>query len=281
MEGLAGVTHYGQCYPKQPAQVAGYQQACAAMAVEVAWVIEAALNAGIDAIVINDAHSTMTNLSLDAVMNALPEKHRTAALSLISGKPKQWAMMAGLDETFEAAMLIGYHAMAGTGQAVLAHSFIDAITSLKLNGTPVGEITLNQLWAAHHGVPVVLVSGDQQACKEASGLVGPIQTVETKRSTGWHTAELSTPEVVRQRYQQAVIRAFQTPAKPGPPTGPFTLEIGLCHPLLADVASLSPDVSQRLDGLTIQMQGDVLPELLRRFQTVYTLIASQSFVQFG
>jgi D-aminopeptidase len=55
-------------------------------------------------------------------------------------------MMAGLDAGADAVLFVGYHARAGSGPAVLAHTMSDAILEVRLNGRPVGEIGLNAAW---------------------------------------------------------------------------------------------------------------------------------------
>ena len=69
--------------------------------------VNAAINGILEAckpknIVVNDSHATMCNI--------IPEElHETA--ELIMGSPKPLAMMEGIDESFDAAFFIGYHAM--------------------------------------------------------------------------------------------------------------------------------------------------------------------------
>ena len=68
-------------------------------------------------------------------------------------------MVAGLEMGADALLLVGYHARAGSGPAVLAHTMSDAVLDVRLNGRPTGEIGLNAAVAGHFGVPVVLLSG--------------------------------------------------------------------------------------------------------------------------
>ena len=99
IEGICGVVSPLQC-ATTPARSA-YAWAVSQMAVEVAAVVEAALDHGVSHILVNDSHYTMTNLYLE---------HVDPRVSLLTGKPKRCAMSTGLDESFDAAIYIGYHA---------------------------------------------------------------------------------------------------------------------------------------------------------------------------
>ena len=120
---------------------------------EVNAAIDGAAQAGAETFLVNDSHSSMRNLEPDLL-------HGKA--SLLSGKHKPMYMMEGLDDSFDAIFFLGYHGSIGASQAVLSHSYNPrAIWEARLNGQIVGETALNALVAAHFGVPIVLVTGDQ------------------------------------------------------------------------------------------------------------------------
>src|SRR2546427_7022926 len=81
-------------------------------------------------------------------------------------------MVQDIDGGFDAALFIGYHARAGTRNAILDHTYADRIHDVRLNGKPVGELGLNAALAGVHGVPVALVSGDSAVAAEAKDLLG-------------------------------------------------------------------------------------------------------------
>src|SRR5512135_917159 len=86
---------------------------------------------------------------------------------LIRGSPKPGCMMEGLEPGFDAAFLVGYHALAGTGGGVLNHSFSgSAIASMKLNDLLVGEVGFNAALAGSMQVPVAMVTGDERLSHE-------------------------------------------------------------------------------------------------------------------
>ena len=97
MEGIAGVV--------QPAQLGpdGFEYAKARewATGEVNAAIQGARDAGATEFVVCDAHGNAQNLLIDQ----LPDDVR-----VVRGFPRPLEMMQGIDETFDAALFVGYHA---------------------------------------------------------------------------------------------------------------------------------------------------------------------------
>ncbi len=128
-----------------------------------------------------------------------------------------------VDESFDAAMLLGHHAMAGTSDGVLAHSFSSAaIEKMMLNGRPVGEIALEALQIGHFGVPLAMVSADEAGCREALHWLGDVEVAPTKRGLSTHQAISLHPDdacdLIRSRAQAALerLKDFRPFALPPP-----------------------------------------------------------------
>src|SRR5437773_2044327 len=119
-------------------------------------------------------------------------------------------MMQEIDQQggFDAALFIGYHARAGTRNAVLDHTYADRIHEVRLNGKPVGELGLNAGLAGVHGVPVALVSGDSALAAEAKDLLGDgVATVIVKQAVSRHAAKSVAPAVACRMIREEVRRA--------------------------------------------------------------------------
>jgi D-amino peptidase len=87
-------------------------------------------------------------------------------------------------EGSEALILLGYHGMAQTKNALFAHSFRSAtIQMMYINGKPVGEIGIDACIASEHHVPVVMVSGDDKTMKEAKEWIPGVVTCQVKKGT--------------------------------------------------------------------------------------------------
>jgi D-amino peptidase len=104
--------------------------------------------------------------------------------------------------------MIGYHAMEGTPNGVLAHTYSpDAYRAIRVNGQRVGEIALDAAVAGDLGVPLIFVASDEEGCREASGAMPWIETVATKRGYGRNCALSRHPAVVEEDIYHAVQRA--------------------------------------------------------------------------
>jgi D-amino peptidase len=167
------------------------------------------LNAAIDGvlamdphaeIVVNDSHATMRNFPPDEV-------HGLA--KLLSGRHKPLYMMEGLDATFDAILFIGYHGGIGAHPALLSHTYNPrAIFEVRMQGRAVGESALNGLVAAHYGVPIALVSGDDATMLETQALIPEVEIVVTKWSHSRYAALNLHPAEAQAQLREAVQRAL-------------------------------------------------------------------------
>ena len=106
-------------------------------------------------------------------------------------------------------ILLGYHAMAGTKGAILEHTFSSiGIQNLWLNGRKIGEIGIDAAIAAEHGIPVIMVSGDDKACAEAREWLPGVIACEVKKGFSCNGARMSSPEKVRRNIEEKTIEAI-------------------------------------------------------------------------
>ena len=78
------------------------------------------------------------------------------------------------------------HAMAGTPDGVMNHTVSGTDwRNVTFNGTLVGETGINAALCGTWGCPVLMVTGDRAACREASALLGDgLTTVAVKQGLG-------------------------------------------------------------------------------------------------
>jgi D-amino peptidase len=141
-------------------------------------------------------------------------------------------MMAGIDQSFDAAVFIGYHASTNNSQGVRAHTFSSAqLTRVTLNGREVTEGAWNAAIAGQFGVPVVFVSGDEAAIEEVRGMVGPLEAFATKRPLSFHAAETVMPATSVAHIEAGVKAALGrlSTFKPYKVSMPVTVEISFKH----------------------------------------------------
>ncbi|MEU8169810.1 M55 family metallopeptidase [Micromonospora sp. NPDC049004] len=261
MEGISGIVHPTETNPDRY----DYERGRALMTAEANAVIGGVLDAAPDAVVwVADAHGPFRNL--------LPEDLDRRA-HLVRGKPRPLGMLAGLDEHTDAVMLIGYHARAGAGPAVLAHTMSDAILDVRVAGRTLGEIGLNTAMAGHLDAPVVLLSGDDTACAEFGELVPSAVTVAVKQTLGQAAAVALHPQEARERLRRAAAGAISRRASIPPWTmaGPLDVEVDLYGPYMVDLAVLVPGVTRVRGGRTVAFHAADVAEVYRLIQLLVQL----------
>lgn len=264
MEGVAGVAHEDQTDPTDPRHAGEYNRFRRLMTNEANAAIAGALEAGAKTVLVNDSHWLMRNLLAE-------ELNPTA--ELLSGSPKRLSMVEGIDNGFDAAMFIGYHARAGTRNATIDHTYTSRVYEARLNGEPVGELALNAAMAGVHGVAVVLVSGDQALAAEARALLGDgIETVVVKHAVGRFAARSLAPSIACERIRAGASSALRRKHSVFRIAPPIRLEVDFALTQMADMAELVPG-SSRTAGRTVSYTGNDYTEVFRVWRAMYNLAA--------
>lgn len=253
MEGISGIVDWSQVGSDKEE----YSYGRKLMVGDLNAAIEGALDAGVNEIVVSDAHGSMRNL--------LPEEVNESAY-LIRGSPKTWGMMEGIDEDkYDAALYIGYHSMNGTKFGILAHTISGrAVDWIKINDIEVGEFALNAALAGWYNVPSIFLSGDKAATEEAKKFVKDMTTATIKWAVGRYAAKCISPEKSRRIIKnkvKATIKNGDIP-KPYRVNEPVKAELKLRSPAMADVCGLLPYLD-RLDGTTMHFQSEDYPTAVK------------------
>jgi D-amino peptidase len=191
--------------------------------------------------------------------------------SLITGSPKPLSMMQGIDESFDAVVLLGYHAGAGTA-AVLSHTYNGKVWAAKLNSRLVGEIAINAAVAGYFGVPVAMVTGDSVACRDALSNLGAVETVAVKEPTTRNSANCLHPVAAREKIKLAAAGIMERLHEFEPFTlePPIELELTFNNCGLADAAAIMPG-AKRVDATTVGYTSEDFMEVFRAFLTMTRL----------
>jgi len=245
MEGVVGTVTGDQLGPEG----FEYEQARRWMTAEVNAAIRGARAGGATQFVVSDSHGNGQNLLLDE----LPED-----VTVIRSWPRPLSMMAGIDDTFDGAIFIGYHASTDNPAGVRAHTMSSArLTSVRLNGTPVPEAGLNAAIAGHFGVPVIMISGDDAIGEEATALLGDLETAVVKKAYGFHSAETLTPQAAYRLIEQTATRAVSRIGsfEPWDLGGPIELEVSFKNYRPVEALGYL-EVVERIDSHTIRYRGE-------------------------
>ncbi len=232
MEGIGGISHSD---PTQRGD-AGYPAAVALMVGEANAAIEGAFAGGATEVLVNDSHGGMFNLTAEDL---------DPRAVLLQGQ-KPWSMVAGAgpDKGFEVALFVGYHTRAGHPTGTIAHTYSSAPTLTTLQGRPVGESGINALALGAWGIPVGLVTGDDELALETEAWFPWAERVIVKSAVSRRAAASVHPSVARDRVragaERAVRRAAAGELRPLLIEGPITLEAEYRNAGEADYAALVP-----------------------------------------
>ena len=211
--------------------------------------IRGARAGGATEVVVKDSHGTSRNLLIDEL---------EPGVELLSGtSPHANGMMTGLDPSFDCAMLVGYHAMAGTLAGVMEHTISGAVHRFWINDMPAGEIALSTATAGDFGVPLVFVSSDDKGCHESESLVEGVVTAVVKEGIGRYVAKLKHPSITGPLIESAAKKAVETQSQIGAwvPALPVTVKIEHNTTEQTDAAALLPGWS-RIDAYTVEFIAD-------------------------
>ncbi|HAL57033.1 MAG TPA: hypothetical protein DCP63_11315 [Bacteroidetes bacterium] len=262
MEGVVGVVTDDQLGPGG----FEYQKFREYMTREALSAVHAAREAGATEILVSDSHGNGENLLIDM----FPRDVR-----IIRSWPRHLSMMAGIDESFDAAIFVGYHSSTNNQTGVRAHTFSSArLTRVALNGMEITEGAWNASVAGHFGVPVIMISGDDAAIAEVRSIIGNIEGAEVKKSLGFHSANTLTPEASYDLIGQKVKAGFKRlkEFKPYALKTPITLDVSFKHYRVAEVLAYLRSV-QRTDAHSIRFVGKDMVEIsdFMNFITSYAI----------
>ena len=180
---------------------------------------EACKEAGAERVFVRDAHNNGTFIRW--------EKLSPAVDVIVKGGADCPLRYAGLEEC-DGVILLGYHAMTGTKQAVIAHT-MDIENRYVVNGNEYGEIAMDAALAAEEQQkPVIMVTGDDKTCIEAKRFLPWAVTCEVKRGLDFDKALLLAPAqahaLIREKTIEAVKNIKNAKLFP-PPTAPVTMHV--------------------------------------------------------
>ena len=262
MEGITGVV--------QPAQLGPegfeYQRAREWMTGEVNAAIAGIRAAGPADIVVCDSHGNGQSVLIDQ----LPEDVR-----IVRGFPRPMEMMQGIDESFAAAVFIGYHASEWTANAVRGHTISSArLLGVKLNGAEVSEGIYNAALAGQFGVPVAFVSGDRLAVTQLQQVAPAAEGAIVKEPYGYHSALTVTPArgqaMIRDGLTRAMAKLTASSLQPYRLTSPIALEVGFKLTIDAERAAFVPGLA-RSDAHSVKGTFRDMTEITKLLQVLTSL----------
>lgn len=259
MEGLSGVSGGDQISPGAAEYARGRQL----MADDTNAAIRGAIAAGATDVLVNDSHGGQRNLRLE-------DLHPAARL--ISHSFKRVGMMEGLDESFAAAMFIGYHTKADAFAGLFAHTGSGVVRDLQVNDLSVGEGALNTLLASWYGVPVVLVTGDDKAVAQVQEVATDARGVVVKRAINERAVELKPLDEAHREIEEAARAGVEAAQRFEPVRdAPYRVRLQFRNSLYPEIASAFPSIDRPAPD-TVTFETDEMPQAYRLIRILYRFI---------
>ena len=252
MEGISGIVLREQVFREDRL----YQESRHLLVGDVNAVVQGALDGGADDVLVLDAHGSGFNF--------VPEDLHEGAEYILGGtRQERLPFLEGSDALF----LVGYHAMAGTENAIRDHTMSSLNwQDFALNGRTMGEIGIDALVAGCLGVPVALVTGDDKACAEGERFLPGVLTAVVKWGLGRHSGRIIAPKraraLLRERAASAVRQAKTL--KPVRVVPPIVVRLRYTGTDLIDNKLFDGVSTVKVDARTVEYRGDDLLEVLSR-----------------
>jgi D-amino peptidase len=227
MEGVAGLVKWEQTDGAQ-GDVA-YHEGRKLYTEEINAAVRGAKKGGATEIVVMDCHGAGKHWSFNSL---IPDALDPDCEFVVQQKWTEYTDF--LEHGCDAALFVAMHAKAGTPDGVMSHTVSgQAWRDLQFNGTSVGETGINAALCGTWGCPVLLVTGDDAVCGEATQLLGDgLTTVSVKRGLGRFSARNLTPVRAREAIEAGAAQALSNLAavRPYDPGKPCEIRIEFTTP---------------------------------------------------
>jgi len=241
MEGTSGLFEKEKIWywdPGVPEQMK--KEGCELFTADVNSAARAALEAGVDSLIICDTHHGGNNIIPEKLISDPRIKFLPRSVGLENGK---WRWMPGLDETVDGFMVMGHHSKPGTEGGFLHHAQSLDWADIRINGKSVGEIGIESCYAGNWNIPTIMMHGDDAGCREAEELLPGIVTAAVKHAVSYEKAEGPDPETARALTARKVKEAIEK-LKSG---GKFTVYKPTL-PMTVSVRLITTEAAEKLSG---------------------------------
>ena len=259
MEGVAGITRWQQ--------VTGghehYHEGRVLYTEEINAAVRGAKAAGASEIIVLDCHGAGGDWSFNSL---IPDLLDPDCEFVVQGEWTEY--VEPLEQGCDAALFVGMHAMAGTRDGVMNHTVSGSeYQNLWFNGTLVGETGINAALCGTWGCPVLLVTGDEAACREGRALLGEgLTTVAVKVGTGARSARNIAPQRARELIEAGAKNALanRSAVKPYDPGSPCEVRVEFKNTSTPDKLRYRQGV-ERIDDRTIVSSAPTWWEAWKQF----------------
>src|SRR5512132_228422 len=259
LEGVSGIVKLGQIGGGRPM----YDESRRLYTEEINAAVRGAKAAGATEIVVMDCHGAGEEWTFNSLV---PDLLDEACDYVVQDEWTEYTEF--LESGIDAALFVGMHARAGTAGGVMNHTISGRdYQNLWFNGTLVGETGINAALCGTWGCPVLMVTGDNAACREGTELLGDgLTTVQVKRGTGVQSARNLVPSRARKLIEEGAQRALVDlkAVPPYDPGSPCEIRIEFKNTDAADKLHRRHRV-ERVDACTVVSRADTWWEAWRQY----------------
>ncbi|MGO1052392.1 M55 family metallopeptidase [Crossiella sp. CA198] len=267
MEGVTGVTWGADVKPGTP----GWERFRPVFTGDVNACVAGLAAGGATDILVNEAHSSQRNLLIEEL---------DVRARLLTGRHKPLSMMQGIDSGVDGVVFLGYHAAAGQ-QGVLAHTYLEnSITGVWLDGVLASEGRLNAALAAEHGVPVLMITGDDRCCADAAEYVPAAELVAVKECVSRYAAICLPPTLSWELITTGARRSMNLAGRRALAPGPHRIEVEFDAAHLAMAAAVIPTVDQ-IGVLRVGFDAPDMTEAMKCFKIVTAIAGGATEPDWG
>lgn len=251
MEGISGIFQSEQVSPDG----SHYQAGRRFLTQDVNACVEGCLAGGAKQVVVRDIHGGGNHFIWEDLdpraeyIRGRTERERLPEIAKCSG-----------------LVLLGYHAMAGTPEAVLEHTMSSrSWQNFTMNGRLTGEVGIDAGIAGDHDVPTILVTGDDKVCREARNFMKGVVTAQVKKGLSCQGAQLlsrkGSYDLIVAKSKEAVEKVGSI--KPLKVKKPVKMRLELVSRGSVPNTDSKP-YAKVIDGRTYEVTGDTVEQALRR-----------------
>jgi D-amino peptidase len=252
MEGVAGIVKWEQTDGTKEKRA--YHEGRELYTEEINAAVRGAKSAGGREIVVMDCHGAGGEWTFNSL---IPDKLDPDCEYVVQNDWTEYTDF--LEQGCDAALFVAMHAKAGTPDGVMSHTVSgQAWKNLSFNGVSVGETGINAALCGQWGCPVLLVTGDEATCREATALLGGgLTTVSVKKGLGRFSARQLPPLKARELIEAGAERALRdlSAVKPYDPGRPAEIRVEFTTPDRL-VEYRNRRGAEQVDDHTLVVRGD-------------------------
>ncbi|MFD7986169.1 M55 family metallopeptidase [Kitasatospora indigofera] len=269
MEGATGVTWPDDVEPG----TAAWERMRRFLTGDVNACVSGLFAGGATEVLVNEAHCTQRNVLIEELDDRA---------TLLTGRHKPLGMMHGVQDA-DGVVMLGYHTGAGE-EGVLAHTYLGmGLVGFRIDGEDADEGRMNALVAAEHGVPVLLVTGDDLTCAAAARWAPGARTAAVKQAVSRYAAVCLPPArsaALIEAEARAAAAALGAEGRPAAAPAQHHYEVTFHATHQAAAVEAVPTV-ERTGPRTIAYTAPTATDGARTFKVCTTVAASSAEEHYG